>query len=422
MDQGLLDRHLKYELAEALASARVVNIIGPRQSGKTTLVRDLFQGGRFITLDDEGVLSAVESDPLGQLQALSEVAGDAPVIIDEVQRSPRLALTLKRIVDERRRMGQFILTGSSNIFATAHVADSLAGRTRTLTMLPLSGAEIGKAGPARLLDWAAAPNPSLTGLPAPATWSRDAYIDLIIRGGYPEIRGLDARARHRRYRDYVDTLVDRDVADLVKIRKTDAMRRLIGQLAARTGNELNVQDLCGLIGLQRPTMEQYLDILERLSLVVRLGAWASGEAKREVRHPKLHVVDTGLSAALRGLVPASFQADASPEALGGLLESFVHAELVKSLPYQKQDWRLYHWRGERREVDILAEAGNDLVAFEMKAAATVGEGDLRTLRWFANDGPGQRRSVTGIVIYLGEQPLTFGKRLFALPLSMFWGF
>lgn len=425
MSNTLLPRHLAGELADALKSARVVNVIGPRQAGKTTLVRDLFGRGRFVTLDDESVLMAVDSDPLGQLEALIGGAANAPLIIDEAQRSKRLALAIKKIVDERRRMGQFVLTGSSNIFATAQVTDSLAGRVRTLTLLPLSTAESHRAGAARLLDWASPGSrpTTLASLPTPATLSRDAHLDLLLEGGYPEMRLLDRRSRQRRYRDYIDTIVDRDVADLLKIRKTDALRRLIDQLAARTGNELNVQALCGAIGLQRPTMEQYLDVLTRLCLLARLGAWASGETRREIRHPKVHMLDTGLAAALRNLAPASFAADSDPTALGGLLESFVYAELVKNLPYQRDDWRLYHWRGDKgREIDILAEAGRRLVAFEVKAAVTVGEDDLRNLRWFKTEGPGRNRPVTGLVIYLGSQPLSFGDGLFGLPLSIFWAF
>ncbi len=169
-------------------------------------------------------------------------------------------------------------------------------------------------------------------------------------------------------------------------------------------------------------MEQYLDILVKLSLVERLGAWASGEAGREVRHPKVHMLDTGIAAALRNLTPASFAPDADPTALGPLLESFVHAELVKSLPYQAERWRLYHWRGKRHEIDILAESGRTLVAFEIKAAATVNDEDLKSLRWFKSEGPGRTWNVVGIVVYLGSEPLSLGGGLFALPLSAFWAF
>lgn len=135
-------RHLTPELREALATARVVNLVGPRQVGKTTLVRGQFKQGRFITLDDAAILTTMEADPEGQLTSLSEEQPDAPVIIDEAQRSPKLALAIKKIVDRNRRKGQFVLMGSSNVFTTAEVADSLAGRMQTLKLWPLTSAEV----------------------------------------------------------------------------------------------------------------------------------------------------------------------------------------------------------------------------------------------------------------------------------------
>jgi len=413
---------METELTEGLASARVVNIVGPRQAGKTTLVRDLFHGGKFISLDDENTLAAMDGDPVGQLKALVTLAGDRPVIIDEAQRSRHLALTIKKIVDERRRMGQFILTGSSNVFTSAHVADSLAGRVQTLTMLPLSAAEIHWAGPTRLLDWAQGQNPpTLDQLPTTPAFSRSDAIDLILNGGYPELRAMIPSRRKRRYRDYVDTIVDRDLADVLNVRKPDSMRRLIEQLAARTANELNIQEMTSLIGVQRPTLETYLDVLGKLSVATRLPAWTSGETGRDIRHPKFHLVDTGIVAALRNLSPNTFLPTANPGALGPLVETFVYNEIRKNLPYQRDHWRLYHWRNNRgREIDILAEADRTLVGIEVKASATVGVQDFKHLKWFAEEGPGSAWTFVGIVIYLGDQPLTFGPGLFALPLSVLW--
>jgi predicted AAA+ superfamily ATPase len=421
MDDALLPRHLRSELEEALMSARVVNVIGPRQTGKTTLVRDLFQGGRFVTLDNEGTLTAMRLDALGQLQALAAEAGDRPVIVDEAQRWKPLALAVKQIVDANRRKGQFILTGSSNVFTTAEVMDSLPGRVRTIRMLPLSAAEIHRAGPARLLDWASA-DLNIKSLPPMPPTSRDQYIDMIVRGGYPEMRDLDGRRRDALYNDYIDTIVDRDVADIVKIRKADSMRRLIRQVAARTANELNVDSLCSAVGIQRATAEQYLDILTRLSIMERLGAWASGEVSREVKQPKLHMLDTGIVATLRNFAPATFAADANATALGPLVETFTYSELLKNLPYQKERWTLHHWRGKRHEVDFLAESGRRLVAIETKAAVSLGGDDLKNLRWFKTEGPGKTWNVTGIVIYLGNDALTFGDGIFGIPLSAFWAF
>ncbi len=268
-------------------------------------------------------------------------AKDAPVVIDEAQRSRSLALAIKRIVDERRQKGQFLLTGSSNVFAAAHVTDSLAGRVSTLMLYPLSSAEVFRCGPVKILDWAAE-NPSLAALADIPSAGRQACIDLIVQGGYPEIRDLPDRPRNKRYRDAVDALVDRDVA-----------------------------------------------------------------------------------AALRGFSSTSFGPAGDQAALGHLLETYVHNELVKNLPYQIRDWRLWHWRNqEGREVDLLAESDRMLVAMEVKASSTVNADDVKNLLWFKTQGPGRTWQVVGILFYLGDRPLALGDNIFGLPLSSFqaWRF
>ncbi len=419
--EDILPRHLSAKLDKALGSARIVNIVGPRQAGKTTLVRDLHKNGRFITLDDESVLTAMENDPGGQLESLTAGLEAEPLIIDEVQRSRNLVLAIKKKVDGNRRKGQFILTGSSNIFTSAGVADSLAGRMRVLKLWPLTVSEIRKRNPSRVLTWALLPEPKLAALPTPEKTERQAYIDIILRGGFPEIFPLETEERQEYYRDYVDAIVDRDVADVLPVRKTDALRRLVSRLAVRTAMELNLSEICELVGVRRNTLEQYLEVLSRLSVVTRLGAWAPGESRREIKKAKTHFTDTGVACALRGLTSGSFHADANPAALGGLLESFVYSELLRSAPYQDRDFRFYHWRDRRgREIDILAESAARLVCVEVKASTTVSPQDLKHLKWFAEKGPGAARKVTGLVFYLGREKLSFGNGIFALPVSILW--
>jgi predicted AAA+ superfamily ATPase len=416
-----LSRHLVVELEEAIASARVVNLIGPRQVGKTTLVRDLFGHGRFITLDDAAVLSAIEADPEGQLASLMQDLGQAPLIIDEAQRSKKLALAIKRVVDTDRRKGQFVLTGSSNIFTTTDVADSLAGRMRTLKLWPLSVAEIKSAPVSRLVDWSMQKDPRLGQISDPEPLARSEYIDLILAGGFPETRTLPLRSRQRGYRDYIDAVVERDVADIMPVRKPDALRVLIDQMAARSAQEINTSELAKLTKLQRVTVDQYLDILMRLSMLTKLGAWTSGEGKREIKQPKYHFVDSGIACALRRFTDATFAIDNMPQTLGGLLESFVAGELRRALPMQEADYRLYHWRNaEQREIDILIDGGNHLVNVEVKSSASVSSDDFKHLKWFAKDGPGRTKTCKGIVFYLGQKKLSFGDGNYALPVSALW--
>jgi len=409
------------ELNDALSFSRVVNLVGPRQVGKTTLVRDLISRGEFITLDDTAILEALNADAAGLLTSRMAKIGNQPLIIDEAQRSKTLALAIKRIVDKDRRKGQFILTGSSNIFTAADVADSLAGRVLTLKLWPLTISELKTRPPSKLLDWAVQKTPLLEGLPEPEPTERSDYINFVLEGGYPEIREMPIKPRQKQYGAYVDTVVDRDVADVLRIRKTDALRRLIDQMAVRTSAEINVSALSSLLQIQRQTVEQYLDVLTKLSIVTKLGHWTSGEGKREIKNAKYHLVDTGIACALRRFTAETFELGANPTALGSIMESFIFNEIQRCVPFQEKDYKLYHWRNrDKREIDILADADTHLVGIEVKAAATVKGDDFRHMKWFAKEGPGKSRTVTSVIFYLGEHKLSFGDRCFALPVSTLW--
>ena len=422
----IIPRHLAERVERALGTSRVVNIVGPRQAGKTTLVKDLIETARYVSLDDDGIRAALEADPYGQLQLLADEARDTgrPIVLDEVQRVPEITFALKRIVDADRRPGQYVLTGSSDIFTTGKAYDSLAGRVTTLTLRPLSAAEIAGTAPCHLLDVVSGhPRDCLDALPKPRPFARAKVIDLIVRGGFPEIRTLDEPDRMDRYASYLDSIIERDVAPIADIRKPDTLRRLIDQMAARTAEELNVAALCKALGARKSTVNQYIDILSRLGVVHRLGAWTSSGAKREIKAPKLHFLDTGCATALRGEDSTSFGLGADAAALGHLLETFVFVELEKSLPHLAKRWRLYHWRLYPREIDIVAEAPGKLLAlFEMKAVATVNAQDFRHIDWFTTGGPGRSYRCAGFVVYLGDQLLSFGPSKIALPLSMLWSF
>ena len=271
------------------------------------------------------------------------------------------------------------------------------------------------------MDWAVQKDPVLGQLSEPALVNRRDYIHLVLAGGFPEMRTLPLRSRQRQYRDYIDAVVERDVADITPVRKPDSLRILIDQMAARTAQETGTSVLARLTKLQRVTVDQYLDILTRLSMITKVGSWVSSEAKREIKAPKYHFVDSGIACALRRFTEQSFAIDNSPQALGGLLESFVVNEIQRALPMQEADFQLYHWRSaDQKEIDILADGGSCLVAIEIKSSASVSSDDFKHLKWFAKDGPGRSRTCTGIVFYLGQEKLTFSNRNFALPVSSLW--
>jgi uncharacterized protein len=422
----LVPRHLTEKVAATLRTTRVINIVGARQTGKTTLVRDMVEAAHFLDLDDESLLASLTLDPYGQLSALSADTREAglPIVIDEVQRLPQVTLALKRIVDRDHRTGQFVLTGSSDIFTMPKALDTLAGRVSTLMLRPFSAAEVLRAGPCRLLDVVERECiVTARHLPAPAAFQRSDAIDLIARGGFPEIRWLADRDRIARYHAYIGSIVERDIAPVAEIRRPDTLRRLINQLAYRTAEELNVTSLCSVLGARKETVNTYLDVLSRLGIVHRLGAWTASGARKEVRSPKLHFMDTGCATALRGEDTASFGLGADPAAFGHVLESFVFCELEKSLPFLERHWELYHWRYAPREIDIVAQAPDRVLAlFEMKASTTVNAEDFRHLDWFFKEGPGKSYKGSAFVVYLGDRVLSFGSGRLALPLSIFWSF
>ena len=430
MTAKLIPRHLVDRIGRALHSSRVVNLIGPRQAGKTTLVRDLLEPARFLTLDDDTVRASLQEDPYGQLALLAKAQAGVdpqPVVLDEIQRLPALTLAIKRLVDADQRPGQFLLTGSSNIFTTPVALDSLAGRLTTLTLRPLSVAEAQFRGPCRLLDAvlesSANDSPLAQCLPQPEACGRGRAIDWIVRGGFPEMRNLPDETRSDRYRNYLDSIVERDIAPITHIRKPDALRRLVEQLAARTGQELNSHSLSIQIGIRKETLATWLDALERLGLIQRLPAWSSALSNREIKSPKIHFMDTGCATAVRGEDQNSFGIGVDPSALGHLLETFVFTELEKSLPFQKKPWRLFHWRQDTREIDIVAESpGKRLALFEVKTSSAVSAHDFRAMDWFREQGPGRTYRCTSVVMYLGDDLLSFGPSKLAVPLSIFGAF
>ncbi len=294
----------------------------------------------------------------------------------------------------------------------------------TLTLRPFSAAEIFRVGPCKILDAVASdPENPAPLLPRPRAYGRADVIDLIIRGGFLEIRGLVGRERIDRCSSYVDSIIERDVSAIHAVRKPDAVRRLIYQAAARTAQELNAWGLAKDLAIKYDTVSDYLDALTRLGILLRLGAWSSSKAKREVKSSKLHLMDTGLATALRNEDMGSFGIDADPAAFGALFETFVFTELEKSLPFLSKSWSLWHWRAEDREIDILAEAPGRLLAlFEMKASSMIDARDFRHINWFLTEGPGKTYRGAGFVVYPGEHLLSFGPGRIALPASVLWSF
>jgi uncharacterized protein len=393
----------------ALADTPVVLVAGPRQCGKTTLVRDLTSGRReFLTLDDDTVLASARSDPAGLLRGIGKAT------IDEVQRAPDLLRAIKRAVDEERRPGRFLLTGSANLLTVPRVAESLAGRMEIVTLLPLAQAEIRHRKPAFL-------GTVFDGKP-PKPGERlagPALVEAVLTGGYPEMLRRRRPERRRSWaRDYIRAIVQRDVRDIAEVEKLDRMPKLLGILAHYSGQLTNFTQVGAQVGFDDKTTRKYVGILEQLYLVRRVEPWFRNRLNRLVKTPKLHLLDSGLLATLLGATTERVARDRT--IFGRLLETFVFAEVLKLNSWLQNPHTISHYRDkDQDEVDLVLEDGEGaVVGIEVKAAATVFAGDFKGLRKLAAACGGDFKA--GLVLYDGERTLPFGDRLFAAPISCLW--
>lgn len=394
----------------ALKDTPVVMVTGPRQSGKTTLVRDLVARNReFITLDDDTLLAAARNDPTGLVRALDRTT------IDEVQRAPDLLRAIKKSVDDDRRPGRFLLTGSANILTLPQVSESLAGRMEVVNLLPLSRAELRSKRP----NFLKAVFDGKLVNPAEAMIG-DELVQAVLIGGYPEmLRRRDPKRRQAWARDYVKAIVQRDVRDIADIEKLDQMPRLLQVLAHHSGQLTNFTQIGGQISFDDKTTRKYVAILEQLFLVRRVEPWFRNPLKRLIKTPKLHFLDSGLLSALLGTTHERVARDRS--IFGALLETFVISEILKQVSWFDESCTVWHYRDkDQDEVDLVIETGSgDLVGIEVKASATAQAGDFKGLRKLADAcGHGFR---LGLLLYDGERAVPFGERLFAAPVSCVWG-
>lgn len=403
-------RFVERRVGQAMSDTRVVLLAGPRQAGKTTLARKVAEGTgmAFLTLDDATTLDAARGDPVGFVRGLDRA------VIDEVQRVPELLLAVKGSVDADRRPGRFLLTGSANLMSLPRVADSLAGRMEVVRLLPLAQGEI-RGGPPGFLDQAFG-----GGVPAVGqVVVGDDLLAVVLAGGYPEALARDSWARRQDwYLDYVDAIVQRDVRDIAQVEQLRQMPRLLRALAQHSGQLVNHSAVGAALGMNHVTTQRYAGVFEWLFLTATLPPWHTNRLKRLAKTPKLHFLDPGLLAALRGLSPDRLRSDRGP--FGALLETFVFSELLKLAGWSGERLEFTHFRDkERNEVDVVMEDRHGrVVGVEVKASATVTGADFGGLRRLA-EACGDRLAL-GLVLHDHDKVVPFGERLFAAPLSTLW--
>ena len=410
-EAAIYPRYALPRLTEALADSPVVLIHGPRQCGKTTLAQTQGRHSKYayLSFDDDVVRGAAQTDPAGFMSDLPQ-----RVILDEVQRVPALFAALKIAVDRKRVPGRFILTGSANVLLVPKLADSLAGRMQILRLHPLAQCELARHAPG-----------FLDALFAGRFKFRQSerlggqLAQRIAACGYPAALARPAgRRRAAWYRDYLEALVQRDVRDLARISSLDVLPRLLALAAAQTAQLFNVTALAAPFQLSRPTIGDYVTLLERVFLLERLPPWHSNRISRLIKTPKLHLGDTGLACALLGVDATALVADR--HLLGQILETFVFQELRRQASWHDEPLAFFHFRDKDGvEVDIVIERGaRTLVGVEVKAAATVTAADFRGLRKL-REAAG-KRFVAGVVLYDGEVSVRFDEQLYAVALRALW--
>ncbi len=407
---SFVERHAEASVRLALTDTRIVALVGPRQSGKTTLARRIADDGRmFVSLDDDQFRRFAQDDPTGFTRGLQSAA------IDEIQRAPNLILALKKVVDENPEPGRFLITGSVDLFKGSISPDSLAGRVETVELLPFSQAEIAGSAPPRFLDRAFAGDfPAIE-----ETGPTVGLIERVVSGGYPTALARTVPARRRSWlRAYAQALAERDVAEIASVGKRNEMVRLIDHAAVSAGQLLNMSNLGARLGVDGKTVDRWLVLLEHMFLVRRVRSWHRNELKRLVRAPKLHFLDSGLLAAL--LRTGIEDIARYRQKLGPLLECFVHGEIAKAIALSDDLTRVSHYRDKDGiEVDLVLERSpGAVVGIEVKGAATVWPRDFRGLQHLKKNVGGS--FACGILLHDGERIQQIAPGLFAMPVRMLW--
>ena len=382
----MLDRELSDELRFLAREYPVLTLLGPRQSGKTTLCRAIFPDHRYINLEEPEIRALALADPRAFFKQ-----NPPPLILDEIQRAPELCSWIQVIVDERKTKGEFILTGSSQPALLAAISQSLAGRNALATLYPFTIGELRSGG---------------------IETGRD---DGILAGFFPRVHA-EKQEPTRAYRSYIQTYIERDIRQILNIKSLAAFERFLGFLAGRIGQLVNLSSLAADTGVSSTTLAEWLNALESSFLVYRLRPFHANLGKRLVKAPKLYFSDVGLASALIGL--KTTDAVARDKLLGNIFENLVVMEAVKQFCNHGETPPLWFYRDQNgREIDLIVDRNRQLIPIEIKASMTWNPEFAKGVTWFqelaAREAGGQPPA-RALVVYAGERRVE-SERYEALP-------
>lgn len=415
---GIVPRRILEIVNTLTLDEPVIAIHGPRSVGKSTLLRAFAtsNGVGVVDLDDPAIRDAAIANPT------LAVSGATPVCLDEYQKAPDLLGALKaRLNREGALPGTAVLTGSTRQDAVPRSAEALTGRLHALSLLPLSQGEI--AGQREdLLDALTKDPLHAVAVHPTSSTSREDYVARVCAGGFPLALRRSGSARARWFDDYVRLTVERDAVELARIRQRRVLRFLVDRLASQTAQLLDVTKAGGGLEVDRKTIDSYVRLLEDLFVVQQLPAWGKSLRSKTSKLPKIHVIDSGLAARLRGFTETKI-ASLDPTVLtefGNLLETFVVGELRKQVSWLDEPVTIGHWRTNADdEVDFVVEYNDGrTVAFEVKANERVSGDELEGLRKLRSALG--NRFVAGVAFSTGLRSYTFEDRIHVLPIDRLW--
>lgn len=407
-------RHLLPGVRESLRDTRVVAVVGPRQAGKSTLVRQLVTehpDATYATLDDAEVRALAIDDPTGFVEGRPGLFA-----IDEVARVPDLLLAIKSSVDRDPRPGRFLITGSSQLSANRAVVETLAGRIERHTLWPLSQGELEEGHETFLSRLVEGNLPTVA-----STLTKRDYLERAVAGGFPEAVFRSGARRRAWFTAFVETVIEREAPGISASPRTADLPRLLRLVAARHAGTLNVSDLAADAQLPRSSVLRYLDVLEAVFLTVRIPAWSSNLSQREIRAPKIFVTDSGLAAALRRAdVDSMMHPEIARGADGPVIEGFVLAELLRQSAVTADPPAISHYRErDGAEIDLVVEAPDGrIAAIEVKAGVGVSPSAARHLAGM-RDRLGHR-FIGGVVLHAGPRSAVLGDRIAGAPIAALW--
>ncbi|MGZ3633137.1 MAG: ATP-binding protein [Parachlamydiaceae bacterium] len=366
----MYQRAMMSELKKMAKDYPVVTITGPRQSGKTTLVRDVFKKKPYVNLESIHIRNLALEDPIAFLEGYPDGA-----ILDEIQRVPQLLSYLQVKVDEKKQKGMFILTGSHQLELHQAISQSLAGRTALLRLLPMSLSELQRAGI----------EPDLN--------------ELLCLGGYPRVYS-DHLNSFKAYNNYIETYIERDLRQLIEVKDLHLFQQFLKLCAGRIGQILNKESLSNDVGVSAKTIGHWISILEASYIVFQLFPYFENFGKRVIKSPKLYFYDVGVAATLLG-IENSKQMERDP-LRGNLFENLVILEFMKERFNQGLPAQIYFYRdSQQREVDLIVQRGHELIPIEIKSSKTFNTSFLDGLKVF-KEIVGERCE-NGFLIYAGEE-------------------